>query len=168
MLATLKGLPLAYNRDLKEDKEPIFDGIDQLHVAQHIHQLLLVLQRHVVELDRDAALAFAQLLDGLEEVVLLPVGIDDVVAQAIATEGLAAVDVGGDGGEAILGDHQAIVAAELAVDEIAEVIDVVVGGQHHRIHVVLRHVVPQPRQATLHLGIRKRRNDLLAIGDLDQ
>lgn len=32
LLATLKGLPLAYNRDLQEDKEPVFDGIDQLHV----------------------------------------------------------------------------------------------------------------------------------------
>jgi argininosuccinate lyase len=27
-LATLKGLPLAYNRDLQEDKEPLFDAID--------------------------------------------------------------------------------------------------------------------------------------------
>jgi argininosuccinate lyase len=27
-LATLKGLPLAYNRDLQEDKEPLFDSID--------------------------------------------------------------------------------------------------------------------------------------------
>ncbi len=32
LLATLKGLPLAYNRDLQEDKEPVFDGLDQLHV----------------------------------------------------------------------------------------------------------------------------------------
>ena len=30
LLATLKGLPLAYNRDLQEDKEPIFDSVDQL------------------------------------------------------------------------------------------------------------------------------------------
>jgi argininosuccinate lyase len=30
LLATLKGLPLGYNRDLQEDKEPIFDSIDQL------------------------------------------------------------------------------------------------------------------------------------------
>lgn len=29
LLATLKGLPLAYNRDLQEDKEPIFDAVDQ-------------------------------------------------------------------------------------------------------------------------------------------
>jgi argininosuccinate lyase len=32
LLATLKGLPLAYNRDLQEDKEPIFDSVDQLLV----------------------------------------------------------------------------------------------------------------------------------------
>ncbi|MCP3425275.1 argininosuccinate lyase [Rothia sp. AR01] len=32
LLATLKALPLAYNRDLQEDKEPIFDAIDQLEV----------------------------------------------------------------------------------------------------------------------------------------
>ncbi|MDE1565673.1 argininosuccinate lyase [Actinotignum sanguinis] len=30
LLATLKGLPLAYNRDLQEDKEPVFDAIDTL------------------------------------------------------------------------------------------------------------------------------------------
>src|SRR5271163_3032998 len=30
LLATLKGLPLAYNRDLQEDKEPLFDALDQL------------------------------------------------------------------------------------------------------------------------------------------
>jgi argininosuccinate lyase len=29
LLATLKGLPLAYNRDLQEDKEPLFDAVDQ-------------------------------------------------------------------------------------------------------------------------------------------
>jgi argininosuccinate lyase len=28
-LTTLKGLPLAYNRDLQEDKEPLFDALDQ-------------------------------------------------------------------------------------------------------------------------------------------
>jgi len=30
LLATLKALPLSYNRDLQEDKEPIFDSFDQL------------------------------------------------------------------------------------------------------------------------------------------
>jgi argininosuccinate lyase len=33
LLATLKGLPLAYNRDLQEDKEPLFDAVDQISLA---------------------------------------------------------------------------------------------------------------------------------------
>jgi argininosuccinate lyase len=32
LMATLKGLPLAYNRDLQEDKEPVFDAVDTLEV----------------------------------------------------------------------------------------------------------------------------------------
>nr|WP_228514428.1 argininosuccinate lyase [Frondihabitans sp. VKM Ac-2883] len=32
LLATFKGLPLAYNRDLQEDKEPVFDTVTQLEV----------------------------------------------------------------------------------------------------------------------------------------
>ncbi|WGD37937.1 argininosuccinate lyase [Lysinibacter sp. HNR] len=32
LLATLKAMPLAYNRDLQEDKEPLFDSVDQLEV----------------------------------------------------------------------------------------------------------------------------------------
>jgi argininosuccinate lyase len=33
LLATLKGLPLAYNRDLQEDKEGLFDSVDQVNLA---------------------------------------------------------------------------------------------------------------------------------------
>ncbi len=33
LLATLKGLPLAYNRDLQEDKEPLFDSVNQVALA---------------------------------------------------------------------------------------------------------------------------------------
>uniref|UniRef100_UPI0015F10473 argininosuccinate lyase n=1 Tax=Streptomyces phytophilus TaxID=722715 RepID=UPI0015F10473 len=32
LMATLKALPLAYNRDLQEDKEPVFDSTDTLEV----------------------------------------------------------------------------------------------------------------------------------------
>jgi argininosuccinate lyase len=42
LLATLKALPLAYNRDLQEDKEPVFDAVDTLH-------LLLPAMRGLVE-----------------------------------------------------------------------------------------------------------------------
>ena len=33
LLVTLKGLPLAYNRDLQEDKEPLFDSLKQVFVV---------------------------------------------------------------------------------------------------------------------------------------
>ena len=33
LLATLKGLPLAYNRDLQEDKEPVFDSVATVEVV---------------------------------------------------------------------------------------------------------------------------------------
>src|ERR1700722_11594508 len=33
LLTTLKGLPLSYNRDLQEDKEPVFDAVDTLLVV---------------------------------------------------------------------------------------------------------------------------------------
>ena len=32
-LATMKGLPLSYNRDYQEDKEPLFDAVDQVRRA---------------------------------------------------------------------------------------------------------------------------------------
>ncbi len=32
-LATMKGLPLSYNRDYQEDKEPLFDATDQVRLA---------------------------------------------------------------------------------------------------------------------------------------
>ena len=33
MLVVMKGLPLAYNKDLQEDKEPVFDAFDQLSMT---------------------------------------------------------------------------------------------------------------------------------------
>ncbi len=36
LLVTLKGLPLAYNKDMQEDKEPLFDALDSLSLCLHI------------------------------------------------------------------------------------------------------------------------------------
>ena len=33
ILTVLKGLPLAYNKDMQEDKEPVFDGVDTIHMC---------------------------------------------------------------------------------------------------------------------------------------
>ncbi|MBQ7879117.1 MAG: argininosuccinate lyase [Clostridia bacterium] len=36
LLTTLKGLPLAYNKDMQEDKEAIFDAIDTVHMCLRV------------------------------------------------------------------------------------------------------------------------------------
>lgn len=33
LLTTLKGLPMTYNRDMQEDKEPVFDSVDTVKAA---------------------------------------------------------------------------------------------------------------------------------------
>jgi argininosuccinate lyase len=55
LLATLKGLPLAYNRDLQEDKEPLFDSVDQIALALSALAGLLASSTFVVERMQAAA-----------------------------------------------------------------------------------------------------------------
>ncbi|GAA3900364.1 argininosuccinate lyase [Microbacterium invictum] len=55
LLATLKALPLAYNRDLQEDKEPIFDSITTLEVVLPAFAGMVATLRF--DVDRMAALA---------------------------------------------------------------------------------------------------------------
>jgi len=54
-LATLKGLPLAYNRDLQEDKEPLFDALDQAGLA--LNALTGLLATATFDVERMAAAA---------------------------------------------------------------------------------------------------------------
>ncbi|CAN5430425.1 argininosuccinate lyase [soil metagenome] len=55
LLTTLKGLPLTYNRDLQEDKEPLFDAVDQILLALEAMSGLLATSRF--ETDAMAAAA---------------------------------------------------------------------------------------------------------------
>jgi argininosuccinate lyase len=41
LLTTLKGLPLTYNRDMQEDKEPLFDSVDTIKAALEINAAML-------------------------------------------------------------------------------------------------------------------------------
>ncbi|MFZ0134138.1 MAG: argininosuccinate lyase [Desulfobacterales bacterium] len=41
LLTVMKGLPLAYNRDLQEDKEPLFDSLDTLQACIEIYAMML-------------------------------------------------------------------------------------------------------------------------------
>jgi argininosuccinate lyase len=55
LLTTLKGLPLAYNRDLQEDKEPLFDAMDQVSLALSALAGMIATARFVPERMRTAA-----------------------------------------------------------------------------------------------------------------
>ncbi len=55
VLVTLKGLPLAYNRDLQEDKEPLFDAVDQVTLALSALRGLLATARFRTGRMQDAA-----------------------------------------------------------------------------------------------------------------
>ncbi len=55
LLTTLKALPLAYNRDLQEDKEPVFDSVDTLEVL--LPAFTGMVATLVFDTDRMAALA---------------------------------------------------------------------------------------------------------------
>jgi argininosuccinate lyase len=55
LLATLKGLPLAYNRDLQEDKEPLFDSLDQVNRGlEAIADMIAAATFHVDTMQRAA------------------------------------------------------------------------------------------------------------------
>nr|NIP97005.1 argininosuccinate lyase [Akkermansiaceae bacterium] len=49
ILTALKGLPLTYNRDLQEDKEPLFDSIDTIELALEVNAEMIA----AMEIDRE-------------------------------------------------------------------------------------------------------------------
>ncbi len=55
LLTVLKGIPLAYDRDLQEDKEPVFDQVDTLDVL--LPAVAGMVETMTLHLDRMAALA---------------------------------------------------------------------------------------------------------------
>ena len=70
LLTTLKGLPLTYNRDLQEDKEPVFDAVDTLLVVlPALAGLVATLQVHADRLSRGASTGFALATDLAELLV---------------------------------------------------------------------------------------------------
>lgn len=55
LLTALKGLPLTYNRDLQEDKEPLFDSIDTLILALDINAEMVQAAHFCIEKCEEAA-----------------------------------------------------------------------------------------------------------------
>lgn len=70
LLATLKSLPFAYNRDLQEDKEPVFDAVDQLLlVLPAVTGMIATLRFDTVRISLSAPQGFALATDIAEWLV---------------------------------------------------------------------------------------------------
>jgi argininosuccinate lyase len=70
LLTTLKGLPLTYNRDLQEDKEPVFDAVDTLLlVLPAMAGLIATLRVNAERLRRGASVGYTLATDLAEYLV---------------------------------------------------------------------------------------------------
>jgi argininosuccinate lyase len=70
LLAMLKGLPLAYDRDLQEDKEPVFDALDTLLVLlPAVTGMIATMHVNVDRLAASAPEGFALATDVAEDLV---------------------------------------------------------------------------------------------------
>jgi argininosuccinate lyase len=69
LLTTLKGLPMTYNRDLQEDKEAVFDSIDQIKLILEVYAAMIpeieVDSQHTREAANDPGLLATDLADYL-------------------------------------------------------------------------------------------------------
>ena len=105
LLATLKGLPLAYNRDLQEDKEPLFDAHDQVSLALSALSGMIATARFVPERMRAAADAPTMAATDLAEFLVrsgVPFReahavVGDLVRRSLAGEGALVDLVASDG-----------------------------------------------------------------------
>jgi len=70
LLTTMKALPLAYNRDMQEDKEPVFDTIDTVNLSLRIiNEMLPEIKFHREKLESSAEDGFTTATDLAEYLV---------------------------------------------------------------------------------------------------
>ncbi len=88
LLTALKGLPLTYNRDLQEDKEPLFDSLDTVYLGlQVLGDLLPTLQFNTERMRRAALENFSAATDLADALVKKGLPFRDAhaaVGQAVA------------------------------------------------------------------------------------
>ncbi len=122
LLATLKAQPLAYNRDLQEDKEPVFDSVAQLEMVLPAMAGLVATLRFDTE--RMAALApagFTLATDVAEWLVRR--GVPFRVAHETAGEAVRVAEARGIGLEDLGDDDLAAISPDLSPD-VREVLTV--------------------------------------------
>jgi argininosuccinate lyase len=71
LLTTMKGIPLAYNKDMQEDKEPAFDAIDNtLACISLFNGMLGTLTFHKDVMEKSAVRGFTNATDAADYLVL--------------------------------------------------------------------------------------------------
>ncbi|BBX08331.1 argininosuccinate lyase [Mycolicibacterium aichiense] len=122
LLATLKAQPLAYNRDLQEDKEPVFDSVAQLELVLPAMAGLVATLRF--DTDRMAALApagYTLATDVAEWLVRR--GVPFRVAHEAAGEAVRAAEGRGVGLDELTDEELAAISGELTA-EVRDVLTV--------------------------------------------
>ncbi|GHU65556.1 argininosuccinate lyase [Clostridia bacterium] len=70
LLTAMKGLPLAYNSDMQEDKEPLFDALDTLdNCANILERMLATATFHTQRMARKASDGFTNATDAADYLV---------------------------------------------------------------------------------------------------
>jgi argininosuccinate lyase len=95
LLATLKGLPLTYNKDLQEDKEPLFDAVDTVRlVLLALDGMVATIRFRVEVMAAAAASPYAAATDLAELLVVRGVAfrdahgiVGDLVRRSLGGEG---------------------------------------------------------------------------------
>jgi argininosuccinate lyase len=122
LLTTLKGLPLAYNRDLQEDKEPVIDSVTQLGLVLPAFTGMVATLRF--DTGRMAALApagFSLATDLAEWLVRRGVPFRD--AHKVAGAAVRAAEARGVGLQDLTDDELAAISPDLTPD-VRSILDV--------------------------------------------
>ncbi|MFN8076379.1 MAG: argininosuccinate lyase [Kineosporiaceae bacterium] len=122
LLGTLKALPLAYNRDLQEDKEPVMDSVDQLLLV--LPAFTGMIATITFDTDRMAALApagFSLATDIAEWLVRR--GVPFRVAHEVAGACVRECEAGGKELHELTDDELAAISEHLT-PEVRDVLDV--------------------------------------------
>ena len=157
LLATLKAQPLAYNRDLQEDKEPVFDSVAQLDLLlPAMTGLIATLRFDVDRMAELAPLGYTLATDVAEWLVRQ--GVSFRVAHEAAGAAVKAAEARGVGLEELADDELAGIHPSLTAD-VREVLTIAgsVNSRDARGGTA-------PTQVAKQLNVIRDSSDLLRIG----
>lgn len=93
ILTLQKGLPLAYNRDLQEDKEPVFDALDTVQASLEVFAIMMATAEFKIDRMRlSAGEAYSTATDLADHLVRMGVAFRDAHEQVGALVGFCSIE----------------------------------------------------------------------------